>query len=146
MDTHYPFSVARKDLSSLYDRVEQGALAVVARRGSRPVAIVDAEEQAGLLAANFPFSVEVRVRKDYVAMWVEDLPVHAQAADLDSAATELAEELVAYAEEWERELRHAPNHKVNWGYVRRVELAGNVEAVRQMLIADSEAEETAAAR
>ena len=79
METHYRFSDARKDFSSLYDRVEKGSIAVVQRRGSKPVAMVDAEEQQRLLALHFPFAVQVRVGKDSVAMWVENLPVHAQA-------------------------------------------------------------------
>ncbi len=139
METHYPFSEARKDFSSLYDRVENGSIAVVQRRGSRPVAMVDAEEQQRLLALHFPFAVQVRVGKDGVAIWVENLPVHAQADDFESATEALAAELVEYAEEWERELRFAPNHKDLWGYVRRIELAGSEQAVAAMLVADAEA-------
>lgn len=144
MDTHYRFSDARKDFSSLYDRVEKGSIAVVQRRGSKPVAVVDAEEQARLLAIHFPFAVQVRVGKESVAMWVENLPVHAQADDFDSATRALAAELVEYAEEWESELRFAPNHKGFWGFVRRIELAGSEEAVAGMLIADAEAASAAA--
>ncbi|MFA5786247.1 MAG: hypothetical protein WDA71_04550 [Actinomycetota bacterium] len=144
MDTHYAFSAARKDFSGLYDRVEKGQTVVVERRGSPPLAMVDAQEQAALLARVCPFSVQVRVGRDHVAMWVEGLPLHAQAKDLDSATTELAEELVDYAEDWVRELRHAPNHRKALGFVRRIELAGSVEAVREMLIADAEAAEGAA--
>lgn len=144
MDTHYPFSEARKDFSSLYDRVEKGSIAVVQRRGSKPVAMVDAEEQQRLLALHFPFAVQVRVGKDSVAMWVENLPVHAQADDFESATRALAAELVEYAEEWESELRFVPNHKDLWGYVRRIELAGSEDAVAEMLVADAEAASAAA--
>lgn len=146
MDTHFPFSVARKEFSSLYDRVEKGSIAVIQRRGSKPVAVVDAEEQEQLLALHFPFNVQVRVGKDSVAMWVESLPVHAQADDFDSATRALAAELVEYAEDWENELRFAPNHKGFAGFVRRIELAGSEEAVAAMLIADAEAASTAAAQ
>ncbi len=145
MDTHYAFSAARKDFSSLYDRVEKGQTVVVERRGSPPLAVVDAQEQAALLAQACPFSVQVRVGKDFVAMWVEGLPLHAQAKDLDSATTELAQELVDYAEDWVRELRHAPNHRKALGFVRRIELAGSIEAVREMLITDAEETGTGAA-
>lgn len=144
MDTHYRFSDARKDFSSLYDRVEKGSIVVVQRRGSKAVAVVDAEEQARLLALHFPFAVQVRVGKDSVAMWVEKLPVHAQADDFESATRALATELVEYAQEWESELRFAPNHKDFWGFVRRIELAGSEEAVSEMLVADAEASSTAA--
>lgn len=138
MDTHLPFSVARKKFSSLYDKVEQGSTAVVQRRGSKPVAVVDAEELEGLLAVQFPFSVQVRVGTDSVAMWCERLPVHAQADDFEAATRALAAELIEYAEEWESELRFAPNHKDAWGFVRRIELAGSEDAVVAMLIADAE--------
>lgn len=144
MDTHYPFSVARRDFSSLYDRVEGGSIAVVQRRGSKPVAVVDAEEQARLLCLHFPFAVQVRIGKERVAMWVENLPLHAQADDLDSATRALARELVDYAEDWESELRFAPNHKDAWGYVRRIQLAGSEEAVEAMLIADAAAAQSPA--
>lgn len=145
MDTHFPFSVARKEFSSLYDRVEKGSIAVVQRRGSKPVAVVDAEEQEQLLAVHFPFNVQVRVGKDSVAMWVEHLPVHAQADDFEAATRALAAELVEYAEDWGNELRFAPNHKGSWGFVRRIELAGSEAAVAAMLIADAEATSTAVA-
>lgn len=145
MDTHFPFSVARKEFSSLYDRVEKGSIAVVQRRGSKPVAVVDAEEQEQLLALHFPFSIQVRVGKDSVAMWPGHLPVHAQGDDFASATRALAVELVEYAEDWESELRFAPNHKNAWGFVRRIELAGSEDAVEAMLIADAEASSTAAA-
>ncbi|MBI4728743.1 MAG: type II toxin-antitoxin system Phd/YefM family antitoxin [Acidobacteria bacterium] len=138
MDTHFPFSVARKEFSALYDRVEQGSAAVVQRRGSKPVAVVDAEELERLLALHFPFDVQVRVGKDTVAMWPGPLPVHAQADDFESATRALAAELIEYAEEWERELRFAPNHKDAWGFVRRIELAGSEQAVIDMLVADAE--------
>lgn len=71
-------------------------------------------------------------------MWVENLPVHAQADDFDSATHALAAELVEYAEEWENELRFAPNHKGFWGFVRRIELAGSAEALADMLATDAE--------
>lgn len=144
METHYRFSEARKDFSSLYDRVENGSIAVVQRRGSKPVAMVDAEEHERLLALHFPFAVQVRVGRDSVAMWVENLPVHAQADDFESATHALAAELVEYAEEWESELRFAPNHKGFWGYVRRIELAGSEQAVAEMLLADAEGVSAAA--
>lgn len=144
MDTHYLFSSARKQFSSLYDRVEGGAVAVVQRRGSRPIAVVDAEEQQQLLALHFPFAVQVRIGKDNVAMWVEDLPVHAQADELNSATHALAQELIEYAEDWESELRFAPNHKGALGFVRRIQLAGSEEAVEAMLIADAEVASAAA--
>lgn len=143
MDTHYAFSAARREFSSLYDRVERGAIAVVRRRGSKPVVIVDAEEQERLLARHFRFAVQVRVGEDSVAMWVEDLPLHAQADDFESATQELAQELIQYAEDWESQFRFASNHKDAWGFVRRIELAGSREAVRDMLIADAEAAATA---
>lgn len=139
METHYPFSQARKDFSTLYDRVEGGSIAVVRRRGSRPVALVDAEEQARLLSEHFPFEVQVRIGERSVAMWVENIPVHAQADDLDAATRALARELIEYADDWESELRFAPNHKDAWGYVRRIQIAGGAEAVEAMVIADAEA-------
>jgi hypothetical protein len=139
VDTHFPFSVARKEFSSLYDRVEKGSTAVVERRGSKPVAVVDAEELGQLLALHFPFAVQVRVGKDSVAMWCEHLPIHAQADEFEAATRTLAAELIEYAEEWGSELRFAPNHKDAWGFVRRIELAGSEQAVADMLIADGEA-------
>lgn len=145
MDTHLPFSVARKKFSSLYDKVEQGATAVVRRRGSKPVALVDAQELEGLLALQFPFLVQVRVGTDTVAMWCERLPVHVQADDFEAATKALAAELIEYAEEWESELRFAPNHKDAWGFVRRIELAGTQDAVVALLIADAESATAAAA-
>lgn len=131
----YQFSVARADFKAVYDKAERGGVAVIDRRGSDPVALLRRDEMDALLAERFPLEADVSFSDGGVSMWVPGLPVHGEGADLDEAAARLADALFDYADLWDTELRHAPNHEANLGWVRRVQLyAGEPEALRHVII------------
>ncbi len=118
------FHIARRDFSKVYDRVELGGVAVIQRRGSRPVVVADLEEEQQRLAELCPFHPEVlRADDGSVAVWLPEFGVYGQGANLIEAAEDLLDEILQYAREWEGQLRHAPNHALNRGWVRRVQLA-----------------------
>lgn len=95
--------------------------------------IADSSTCRRILEQQAPFQIEIRFTPLGIAAWIKNLPVHAEGETVDEALNELAVALMDYASTWEKHLRHAPNHKDNVGYVRRVQLAGSVSAVRQML-------------
>ena len=51
----------------------------------------------------------------------------------------LADVMIEYAQDWESHLRSAVNHRPRAGYVRRIQLAGDVAGVLSMLTRDAEA-------
>jgi len=135
----YQFSVARADFKAVYDQAERGGVAVIDRRGSDPVALLRRDEMDSLLAERFPLEADVSFRDGGVSMWVPALPVHGEGADLDEAAANLADALFDYADLWDAELRHAPNHEANLGWVRRIQLyAGEPKALRHVIIGSDE--------
>ena len=147
MNNHFSYSEARSNFKTLFDAVEEGNVAVVERRGSRPLALIDRAEADSLLSEKFPFEPEVSFAKamggkgksatSAVAMWLPNLPVHSDGADFQEAAENLVEALIDYAELWEAELRHAPNHAGNLGWVRRVQLfSPNRQDVRKLLFSE----------
>lgn len=132
------FTEARSQLSRLYSRIrEEGGVELIERNQERDVALVNAAEYGHLLEERAPFRIEMSFQEGSVACWILGLPVHAEGDTLEEALQELAVALIDYASTWEKYLRHAPNHSQNVGYVRRVQLAGSVDVVREMLEADA---------
>lgn len=130
----FQYSEARSNLKDVYDDVERGNVAIIRRRGSRPVAVWDVAEAAEMLAELFPMNPQVSFGESHVAMWLPDLPVHAEGEDFDQAAESLVDALTDYVELWEAELRHAPNHADKRRYVRQVQLCGgDREEIRRLL-------------
>lgn len=121
------FTEARSQLSQLYSRISEGGVEVIA----------NASEYRQLLERQNPFRIEIRFGERSVAAWIKGLPVHAEGETVEEVLDGLAAALVDYASTWEKHLQHAPNHKENIGYVRRVQLAGSTSAVRQMLARDA---------
>lgn len=128
---------ARSQLSQLYSRIRNGGVEVIERNRERDVVLANAAEYRHLLESQAPLHVEVHPGEQSVAAWIRGLPVHAEGHTLDEALDELAVALVDYASTWEKHLRTTPNHSLNVGYVRRVQLAGSLGAVREMLESDA---------
>ena len=131
------FTEARSQLSQLYSRLKNGGVVVIERNHQRDVVLANAAEYGRLLEAQAPFHVEIHAGGESVAAWIRGLPVHAEGDTIDAAVEGLAAALVDYASTWEKHLHSAPNHRDNVGYVRRVQLAGSVAAVREMLEKDA---------
>ena len=130
---------ARRQLPSLLDSAQRGHWQLVGRRNRREVILADADEISTLLGAGYRFHPQVMMGENDVGLWLPELNTHAVGATLEEALQELADVMLEYAEDWEDRLRHTPNHRGNVGYVRRIELAGDVERVVAMLNLDTEA-------
>ena len=137
------FTQARSQLSQLYSRIKDGGVEVIERNQERDVVLANAGEYRRLLEAQAPFNVEIHPGDESVAAWIRALPVHAEGDTIDEALNNLAQALIDYASTWEKHLRGAPNHVHNVTHVRRVQLAGNRDAVREMLEADAAREAAA---
>lgn len=130
---------ARRQLPSLLDKAQHGHWQLVGRRNRREVILADADEVSALLGAGYRFHPQVMMGENDVGLWLPELNTHAVGATLDEALQRLADVMLEYAEDWEDHLRHAPNHRGNIGYVRRIELAGDIEGVVAVLSLDTKA-------
>jgi len=142
----WPVTEARRQLPSLLDKAGQGRWQAIGRRNRREVILVDADEIGALLGAGYGFHPQVIIGDGDIALWLPELNTHATAPTLDEALRELADVMLEYARDWEEHLRHAANHRGNLGYVRRIELAGDVDGVLALLNVDAEADDAGAER
>ena len=130
------FSQARNGLSGVVDRVLAGEPAVIDRRGGR-VLVTSFEEQRQLLEGCFQFHPEVRFGEpDGVYIWLPELAVYSEGETLDEAEADLVDEACVYVEEWFAELHSAPNHVGNRGWVWRLAMAEDRDAVRRVLFGE----------
>lgn len=134
---------ARRQLPSLLDKAQQGRWQAIGRRNRRETILANANEISALLGACYRFHPQVIMGEGDVALWLPELNTHAVAATLDEALRELADVMLEYAEDWEDHLRHADNHRDNLGYVRRIELAGDLDGVVALLNVDAQADRDA---
>jgi hypothetical protein len=139
LETHIGLTRARQGIHGLMDKVAAGSLRVISRR-KEAVALVPAGAMEHLLAQAYPFRPEVYFDGESgVALWLPELAVGGEGDDLDDAQDALVSAVLDYVASWEEELRRAPNHAARFGWVYRVELAEQPDAIRRMLFADSEA-------
>jgi hypothetical protein len=132
---------ARKMLSALLAWVSSGSgnVVVIEPRGKPAVALVDVREQEALLAKAFPFSPEVYFHDDSVAIWLPELAVFGEGADLQEAKDDLVDAVLDYADSWyEDNLKSAPLHAARAGWLQRIRLAGSDE-IAKVLFNDDEA-------
>lgn len=141
----WPMTEARAQLPTLLDNVRHGRWQLIGRRGKAEAVIAGAAEIDALLAAAFRFNPEVDLSGSGVGLWLPELELHATGDTLDDALIELADTMIEYAEDWEDHLRSALNHRARAGYVRRIQLAGNVAGIQSLLTRDAESAATGTA-
>lgn len=131
----YKAREARDHFREVLDTAENGNVAVVRRATPVVVVMRDALDEA--LRVTAPLEVRSAVKDGQVVFWLEDAPVLASGADLDSAEDAFLEALVDYAELWFDELRDAPNHRQNKFLALRVAaFAGDLDELRQVVFGD----------
>ena len=67
-----------------------------------------------------------------MSIWLEGLPISAQADSLEGAEFELMAALRDFSETWLEELREYPNHRDNWALPTLVRLS-NDEELRKLV-------------
>lgn len=131
-----PFTRAKAGFSTVYDEVERVGAVVVERRKSQPLALVRRDELAALLAERCPFTTKTsRAADRTISIWLDQLDLYGRGASITEAVDDLLDEVEDYVEEWERSLRTAPNHEARRWYVHRLQLAGDREAIRDVIFA-----------
>lgn len=119
---HYDsYTQARDHFKDVLDHAQSG-LVVTVRRESSTAAVVDANVLRHFLASVVPPCAKVVAEAEGWSAFIDGLPVAGAGATLEAAVADMADALREYAEDWPR-LRHAPNHKENWGLVQLVSLS-----------------------
>jgi predicted RNase H-like HicB family nuclease len=130
---HYDsYTEARAHLKDLLDAAERGRVATV-RRDSARTAVVDVERLRHFLASIVPSGAQVVPEADGWSVFIPGLPVAADGASFDEAITEMIDALREYAEDWQRRLLDAPNHRDNWGLVQLISFSDD-DQLREWLV------------
>ena len=135
----WPMTEARRQLPTLFEKARGGEWQLVGRRGRPEAVIAGAADIDNLLSSTYRFHPELVFGDQSVGAWLPELRTHATGATLDEALGELADVMVEYADDWQDHLRLAANHRPLAGYVRRIQLAGDVAGVLAMLERDADA-------
>lgn len=130
---------ARAQLPTLLDEASRGRWQLIGRRGGPLAVIADVAEVEALLATAYRFSPEVVIEEHEVGIYLTELETHATGATLDEALAALADVMIGYARDWEDHLRSAVDQSPTAGYMRRIQLAGDVPGVLAMLTRDADA-------
>jgi Antitoxin of toxin-antitoxin, RelE / RelB, TA system len=130
---------ARRHLPALLDKARNGEWQLIGRRGRSEAVLANVAELDELLCTVYRFRPEVDLAEQGVGIWLPELETHGVGATLDEALADLADAMVEYAEDWVDHLRHAVNHRPRAGYVRRIQLAGDVAGVLARLGRDADA-------
>lgn len=85
------------------------------------------------LASLAPSRAEVVSEAGGWSVFIPGLPVAADGATFDEAATEMIDALREYADDWQERLLESPNHRENWGLVQLVGLS-NDEQLRDWIV------------
>lgn len=112
----------RAHMGDLMDAAVEGRPATVQRDRDR-AAFVDAERLRYYLSKLIPANALVVAEGGGWSVMIPGQPIAADGATLDEALDEMVSALREYAADWADHLRHAPNHRENWGLVQIIELS-----------------------
>lgn len=133
VDRWLPLADARAQLPRLHRELEQHWIGI-SRRG-REFALADADQLLRRLDQLYRFGTEVIYEPHGgVALWVPELALFGRGSSYDEARTDLLDEVNVYVDEWEQDLRHAPNHRSKEGWVRRLQLLADDESRARALL------------
>lgn len=126
---------ARDHLRAVLDAAERGDTVVLRR--NQPLVLLRRDVLDADLAERYPIEAQVSFTDSGVAIWIDAMPVHAEAATYGAAEEAFLDALIDYASLWVDELRHAPNHRQHAGRVRRVAMyAGDRDELRRAVFGD----------
>ena len=123
----YPsYTAARIHFKDVLDATEQGRSITVARDG-RVSVVLPADQLRGFFFRVVSPRVEVANEAGRVIALMSGRPFVSEGATVDDALADLILSLREYAEDWERRLQQAPNHRDNWALVQLIKLSSDDE-------------------
>jgi len=130
-------SEARNHWADLLDAAASGDWQRVEPLRREPVILASQRQLARLLELAAPFAPEVLYEDDdSVSIWLNEFDVYGSGDSLEEAAGDLLESVREYVDDWEEDLKLAPNHRDRIWHVRRVQLAGDDEQLCRIIFGD----------
>ena len=127
MPEYNSFTEARKNLKDVLDAADQGGVATI-HRPHADAAVVDAQQLRRTLATLIPPGAHlVADGANEWAMFLTDYPIAGSGLTPEEATSDLIEALREYSDDWLNRLRHAPNHRANWGLVQLIALSSDAD-------------------
>lgn len=119
-------SAARGDFKHFLDAAFSDQVVTVSR-DTHTAALVDANRLREFLAQTISADAEVSFEDGAVVIVMPGRPFAVENNSLAEALDELVEVLREYALDWQLRLRHAVNHRENWGLVQLTCLSSDNE-------------------
>jgi hypothetical protein len=134
------YTAARTHLREVLDAAHAGVVTTVRRDRERYV-VLDAEDLREQLARLLPSQAVVVAEAGGWSAFVPGVPVHGDAVSFDEAVRDLVEGLREYAQDWNEDLRTAPNHRQHRALVQLVERSSDAQLRDWLLDSASDAEQ-----
>jgi hypothetical protein len=97
--------------------------------------VVDIARRRHFLSSVVPSRAQVVGETGGRSVFIQGLPVAADASSFDDVIADMVAALREYPEDWQDHLRVAPNHREDWGLVQLIELSTD-EQLRAWLVDD----------
>ena len=131
---------AGRHFQTLLEGVRRGEWQLVGESARAEAVLAGAEEVSDLLRAGYRFRPKTAFGGRGTEIWLPEVAAHAVGATLEEARRELAEAMIRFASDWEEHRRHTAEQRLQAGYVRRIQLAGDQTGVLAMLDRDAQSE------
>jgi len=128
---------ARKEFSSLYDRVFNSFKpTIITRKKSEEVLVLRVDQQKMLLV-NYSLKPDIITEDDgSITLALDNLELYSNSSSLEDAINELIEDLKIYASDYLQRSQlflNAPNRKSHFPYILRVLLCDSDNEIRDLL-------------
>ncbi|MCI3922951.1 hypothetical protein MO973_22270 [Paenibacillus sp. TRM 82003] len=143
MITHMNFSTARREFTSVVDRVQNYApIAISPRKASEQHTILLKEELMLEVLSRLTFDLRLRDKtEDAVSYWLSSLNMYGYGATEEEALDSLVEDILLYVEDYYENpvlFYNTPNRRAHIPYILKVSFTcNNAEDVKQMLLRDA---------
>ena len=128
---------ARKEFSSLYDRVFNSFKPTIIKRKKSEEVLVLRVDQQKMLLVNYSLKPEIITEDDgSITLALDNLEIYSNSTSLENAINELIEDLKVYASDYLQRSQlflNAPNRKSHFPYILRVLLCDSDKEIRDLL-------------
>ncbi|MBU7005105.1 exoribonuclease R [Phosphitispora fastidiosa] len=131
------FTDARKDFTSMYNKVFNSYKPMIIKRKQAEEVLLLRTDLQKMLLSNFSLKPEVLNEEDgSVTLALDILEMYVNAETLDKAIIDLVQDLKDYAQDYigrSQLFLNAPNRRPHFPYVLRILLCENDEEIRSLL-------------
>jgi antitoxin YefM len=131
------FTEARKEFTAMYNHVFNEYTPMIVKRKQTEEIMVLRTDLQKMLLSQYSLKPEITSEDDgSTTMTLDQLDIYANAESVETATTQLIEDLKIYAQDFINRSQlfiNAPNRRSHFPFVLRILLADNDEEIRSML-------------